>query len=68
LDGERHEDDSFVSVLCRNGNPVLDSPGTQLLRQQNDGFDEVQEIRLSDNGHIVTGKWKLTIRIDGRND
>jgi hypothetical protein len=27
-DEERHEDDSFVSVLCWNGHPVPDSPRT----------------------------------------
>jgi hypothetical protein len=55
-DEERHEDDSFVSVLCRNGDPAPDLPGTRLLRWQNAGFDEVQEIRLGDDIHVVTGK------------
>jgi hypothetical protein len=32
-DKERHEDDSFVSVLYQNDNPMPDSPGTQLLRR-----------------------------------
>ena len=45
-----------------------DLPGTQLLRRQNTSFDEVQEIRLEDNGHVVASKWKLAIRIDWRDD
>jgi hypothetical protein len=40
-DEKRHEDDNFMSVLCQNGNPTPDSPGTQLLRWQNAGFDKV---------------------------
>jgi hypothetical protein len=67
-DEERHEDDSFVSVLCQNGNPMPDSPGTQLLRRQNPGFDKLQKIGLRNNGHMVAEKWNLAIRIDGRND
>ena len=57
-----------MGVLCQNGNPTPDSPGTQLLRRQNTSFDEVQEIRLEDNGHVVASKWKLAIRIDWRDN
>jgi hypothetical protein len=67
-DEERHENNSFVSVRCWNGDPMPDSPGTQLLRWQNPGFDKVQEIGLKNNRHMVTDKWKLAIRIDGRNN
>ena len=67
-DEERHEDDSFVSVLCWNGGPAPDSLVTQLLRRQNPCFDKVQEIGLRNNEHMVTGKRKLAIRIFGRND
>jgi hypothetical protein len=42
---------------------VSDSLGTQLLRRQNTSFDEVQEVRLGDDGHMVASKRKLTIRI-----
>ena len=67
-DEERHENDSFVSVLCWNGGPAPDSLVTQLLRRQNPCFDKVQEIGLRNNEHMVTGKRKLAIRIDGRNN
>jgi hypothetical protein len=63
-DEKGHKDDSFVGVLCRNGNPVPDSPGTQLLWRKNTNFDEVQEVRLGDNRDVVAGKWKLAVRID----
>jgi hypothetical protein len=65
---KRHEDNSFMGVLCRNGNPAPDSPGTQLLRRQNTGFDEAQEVRLGDDGHMYASKWKLAIRIDWRDN
>jgi hypothetical protein len=67
-DEERHEDNSLMSVLCRNGNPTPDLRGTQLLRRQNAGFDKMQEIRLKNNGHLITGKRKLAIGVDGPND
>jgi hypothetical protein len=68
LDEKGHKDGSFVGVLCWNGNPAPDSLGTQLLLWKNTSFDEVQEVRLGDNRHVVAGKGKLAIRIDWRDN
>jgi hypothetical protein len=67
-DEERHKDDGFASVLCRNGHPTPDSPRTQLPLRQNPSLHKMQEIRLRNNGHMVADKWKLDIRVNGWND
>ena len=67
-DEKRHEDDIFMGVLCWDRNPTPDLPGTQLLWRKNSSFNEVQEVRLRENGHVVARKWKLAIRIDWRNN
>jgi hypothetical protein len=67
-DEERHEDNSFMGILCRNGNPTLDSPGTQLFWQKNTSFDEVQKVNFRNDRHVVTGEWKLAVGIDWRDD
>jgi hypothetical protein len=64
-DEERHEDDSFMSVLFWNGHPALDSLRTQ-VRRKNPGFHKVQETGFRNNGHMITGKRKLAIGINGR--
>jgi hypothetical protein len=63
LDEKGLEDNNFVGVLCRNGKPALDFPGTQLLWRKNTSFDEVQKVSLGDNEHVVADKWKLAVRI-----
>jgi hypothetical protein len=55
-DEKWHEDDSFVGVLCRNGNPTPDSLGIQLFWQKNTSFDKVQKVSLRNNRHVVAGK------------
>jgi hypothetical protein len=67
-DEERHKDDSFVGVLCQNGHPEPDLARTQLFRRQNPSFHKMQEIRLRNDRHVVTGKWKLAIGTNGQND
>jgi hypothetical protein len=67
-DEERHKDNGFVGVLCRNGHPTPDLLRTQLFLRQNPSFHKIQEIRLRNDKHVVTGKWKLAIGINGRND
>jgi hypothetical protein len=67
-DEERHKNDGFVGVLCRNSHPALESPRTQLFQRQNPSFHKMQEIELRNNIHVVTCKWKLAIGINGWND
>jgi hypothetical protein len=68
LDEKWHEDNSFMGVLCRNGNPAPDSLGTQLFWQKHTSFDEVQKVSLRNNRHVVTDKWKLAVGINWRDD
>jgi hypothetical protein len=51
-------------VLCPNGNPTSDSPGTQIFWWKNTSFDEVQKVSLENNRHVVAGKWKSDVVID----
>jgi hypothetical protein len=67
-DEERHKNDSFVGVLCRNSHATPDSPRTQLFRWQNPSFHKMQKIGLRNDRHVVTGEWKLAIGINGQND
>jgi hypothetical protein len=67
-DEERHKDNGFVGVFCRDGHPTPDSPRTQLFRWQNPSLCKMQEIGLRNDRHVVTGKWKLAVGINGRND
>jgi hypothetical protein len=68
LDEKWHEDNNFVGILCWNGNPMPDSPGTQLFWWKNTSFDEVQKFSFGNNIHVVTGEWNLAIGIDRRDD
>jgi hypothetical protein len=55
-DEKWHEDNNFMGVLCRNGNPAPDSLGTQLFWRKHTSFDEVQKVSLRNNRHVVTGE------------
>jgi hypothetical protein len=57
-----------VGVLYRNGNPAPVSLGAQLFWWKNTSFSEVQKVSLRNNRHVVTGKWKLVVGIDWRDD
>jgi hypothetical protein len=57
-----------VGVLCQNGNPVPDSPGTQHFWRKNTSFDKVQKVSLRNNRHVVTSEWKLFVGIDWQDD
>jgi hypothetical protein len=63
-DEKWHEDDNFMGVLCWNGNPAPDSPGTQFFWRKNTSFDEVQKVSLGNNRHVVADEWKLAVGID----
>jgi hypothetical protein len=41
---ERHKNDGFMGVLCRNSHPTPDSPRTQLFQRQNPSFHKMKEI------------------------
>jgi hypothetical protein len=68
LDEKWHEDNSFVGVPYRNGNPAPDSARTQLFWRKNTSFDEVQNVSLGNNRRMVVGQWKLADGIDWRDD
>ena len=68
MDEERHIDNRFVGVLCRNSDPAPDPPRTQFFRWQNPSLNKMKKISFRDYGHVITSKWKLAVGIDGRND
>jgi hypothetical protein len=67
-DEERHKDNDFMGVLCRYGHPTPDSPRTQLFQRQNPSFHKMQETGFRNDRHVITGKWKLAIGINGWNE
>jgi hypothetical protein len=68
VDEERHINNRFVGVLCRNSDPAPDPPRTQFFRWQNPSLNKMKKISFRDYGHVITSKWKLAIGIDGWND
>ena len=45
-----------------------DPPRTQFFRWQNPSFHKTQKIGLKNDRHVITGEWKLVVKINGRND
>jgi hypothetical protein len=65
---KRNVNNIFMGILCRNGDPVANSPRAELFRKQNPNVDKMKEVRLRDDGHVVTREWQLTVGVDWRND
>jgi hypothetical protein len=43
---EGNINDRFVGILCRNGDPMANSPRAELFRKQNPNVDKMKEIRF----------------------
>lgn len=67
-DKKRNVNDGFVGVFCRNSDPTVDPPRTELLRRKNSDGNKMKKVRFRDNRHMVTCERQLTVGIDGRND
>jgi hypothetical protein len=67
-DKKRNVNDGFVGVFCRNSDPTVDPPRTELLRRKNSDRNEMKKVGFRDNRHMVTCERQLTVGIDGGND
>jgi hypothetical protein len=67
-DKKRNVNDGFVGVFCRNSDPTVDPPRTELLRRKNSERNEMKKVGFRDNRHMVTCERQLTVGIDGGND
>jgi hypothetical protein len=57
----------FMSILCRDSDPMTNSPRTKLPRGKNPDGHEVKEIRLGDNGHVITRERQLAVGVNRGN-
>jgi hypothetical protein len=66
VDKKRNINNGLVGMFCRNSDPTANLPRTKLLRRKNSNIDEMEEIRLRDNRHMVTCEGQLAVGVDGR--
>jgi hypothetical protein len=67
-DEKRNINDRFMGVFCRNSDPTVDLPRTELLRRKNSDGYEMKKVGFRDDRHVVTCERQLTIGIVRRND
>jgi hypothetical protein len=57
----------FMSILCWDSDPMTNPLRTKLPRGKNPDGHEVEEIRLGDNGHVITRERQLAVGVDRGN-
>ena len=64
---KRNVNHGFMGILCRDSDPMTNPPRTKLPRGKNPDGHEVEEIRLGDNGHVITRERQLAFGVDRGN-
>jgi hypothetical protein len=65
---KRNVNGRFTGILRQNGDTTTNPPRVELFWKKNPNFNEMKEVRFTNDRHMVTSEWKLTVGVDGRDD